>query len=295
MNAFSAAFTWAVNAFALAWIPCPSAWLADRLLNDRTRDFRNLCFPVATLNLDGTGVINRLCYIANDFSSLGFLDRNHNRVVDNLFVSFTNWLHNGVVDYTLASLVDRLANGVIDDLAVGLVHRLHDCVVDDLAVGLVHRLHDRVVDDLAMGLVHRLHAGVIYNLAVCLVDRATYGVRALSRMRFVYGLHNRILSSLGLVYRLAHDTVDRTVTCLLARAADIDYLVFHHRLVFGACTLLSSFFINCAAYCFHDSVGRWAAATIGNTANILVADRSAISGISLTGKCCRKGEHNRHQ
>ena len=295
LNAFYPASTRAVYAAALSRVPSPMTWLANGTTNDRTWNLFGSCFPVAAVDGHGAGVVDRLGNVTNNLTGAGLLLRNHDRVIDNTAVLLTDRNHHRVVDDALASFVHRSLDRVINNAAVRFVHRLHDGVVDHLAVRFVHRLHDRVVDHLAVRLVHRLHHGVVDLTRVSLIHRPANVVRYLASVRFIHGLHDRVLARLGLINRRTHCLIDRAVARFSLHASYVDYLVLHHRLILGAGALLGLLFIDRASHSFHDRVScRYFTATDHTASTILVANGSAVSGVSLTSEGSQRSCNHRY-
>jgi hypothetical protein len=279
LNALNSACSGAVNASASALVPYPGAWLANNASYNRSRNFFLNVFPVSTANLDRLGVV----YWRDDgtyhFASSLFLDRNHYRVVDDLFVSFTNWLHHGVVDHSLASLVNWLANGVVDHLLVSFMNWLHDRVVDDLLVGLYHWDHHCVLNFFGVVMVHGTSNIVCH----------------LTSLGFPNWLHDGVFASASLIDRLANRLRDGSGAGLWYHPSDIDYLVLSDGLILGSHSLNNLLFINCTAYSLHYSVGRWSfTASRYTAAGFFVADRSEVSGLGSTGQRSQQGHQYRH-
>jgi len=273
-----------VYALALGCIPNPCTRLANGAALDRTRNCLGVSIPVSALDLYRSGKVYRLGDVTNNFTSSGLLMRNPNGVVDDSAVLFTNRVHDRVVDDSGTSLVYRATNGVVDHLAVILGNPTHNRVVNNLAMILIDGSLDGVVNYPAVRFTYWTHDGVVNLLRVCLVHRSADSVVYLSRVCLIHRLHNCVLTRLGLAYRPSHCMVDRTVTRFSLHASHVDYLVFCHRLIFGARTLLGSLFVNRASYCFHDCVRSWNFTAICHTTTtILVANRSAIGGVSFPG------------
>ena len=282
LNALDSASTWAVYALALRSVPSPSTRLADGSSANRTRNLFGSLFPMSTINLNGLGVVYWVGDIPYDFTSSCFLLRNHDRVVNNVIMCFINRLHYRVVNHSFTSFVHWAANCVINNSLMCFVNGLVNRVIDHFAVSLVYGLHNRIVDHFAVSLIHRLHDGVVDFACASLVHWSAHIVGHLSSVRLVHRLHDCVLTSFRLVHRLANYLVDSAVTCFLLHASYVNDFVFCHRLVFGSSALLGFLLINRAAHILHDSVRGWSFTAIHHTsATILVANRTAVSGVSL--------------
>jgi hypothetical protein len=255
LYALYAAFAWCVDALACARIIRPRAWLTYSLANNWTSNFFGNCRPASAVDSDFLGVVNWSC----------------NRLGNVTCALFLNWNHDRVVYYMLMSFLNRLHNGVVDDFFPIFPHLSLNCVVDDLFMGLVHRLHDSVVDFFCASLIHRTLYVVRNRLGVSLMHWA----------------HDCVVTSLGLVHRLANGRVDSAITCLWNHPSYVDHFVFLNRLIFGSCTLFGTLFVNRLAYSFHDCVCcSYFATTFSTAATVVVADSAAVSSTCYaTGHC----------
>ena len=252
----------------------------------RTSDFFANSVPMSAVDRYGTGVVNRIGYVANYVTGPGFLLWNHNRVVNYAAVGLLNWVHDGVVDHSFASFNDRLAHCVVDNFAVSFMNWRHDGVVDDLAVGLGYRPFDGVVDDLAVSFVNGFVDRILDLTSAGLGYRTAHVVGYLTRLGTVHRSVDRVSPSLGLVNWLAYRRVDSAVARFTLRASDIDYLVFGNRLVLGACTLLGLLFVDGAANGLHYCVCGRTTAVSNNASATFVTSSATISGIGFTrGEC----------
>jgi hypothetical protein len=213
------------------------------------------------------------------------LNRNHDGVVNNLFMLFTNWLHDSVVDDSLTSLIHWLANCVVDDLFVSFTNWYTNCVIDHLLVCFVHRLHDCVVNNLLVLLTYR-HTNCVLNFfGVCVVHWTTNVVRYLSCFSVVDWLHDGVFTSPSLINWLANRLIDGSHACFALHASNIDYLVFGNRLILGASALLYLLFVNYFTNSLHYCVSRRCTYTSFTSATILVAYSSTVVGVGSTGHC----------
>ena len=287
LYALYTASAWAVGALACARIIRPSTWLTHSLANNWSCNFFGNRRPASAVDSDFLGIVDWCCDCLDNVPCALFLNWHHDRVVDYMLMSFLNWLHHGVVDNFFTVFPHLSLNCVVDDLFMGLMHRLHDGVVDNLFVCFVHRSLNRVVDDLFMGLVHRLHDSVVNFTSPSLVHRTAYVVRNRLGMRLMNWTHYRVVASLGLVVWCANRLVDSAITCLGNHPSDVDHFVFCYVLIFGACTLFGTLFVNRLAYSFHDCVCRSdVAATFSTATTVVVANSAAISSVGYaTGHC----------
>ena len=249
------ASAWAVCALACARIIRPCAWLTYSLANNWTSNFFGNGRPASAVDSDFLGIVNWSCDRLDNVPCALFLNWNHDRVVDYMLMSFLNWLHHGVVD----------------NFFTVLPHLSLNCVVDDLFMGLVHRLHDSVVNFTSPSLVHR----------------TDYVVRNRLGMRLMNWTHYRVVASLGLVVWSANRLVDSAITCLGNHPSYVDHFVFGYVLIFGACTLFGTLFVNRFAYSLHDCVScSDVAAAFSTATTVVVANSAAISSIGYaTGHC----------
>jgi hypothetical protein len=281
------ASAWAVCALACARIIRPCAWLTYSLANNWTSNFFGNRRPASAVDSDFLGVVNWSCDCLHNVTCALFLNWNHDRVVDYMLMCFMNWLHNGVVNNFFAVFPHLSLNRVVDDLFMGLVYRGHDGVVNNLRVCFVDWSANCVVDDLFMGLVHRLHDSVVNFSCASLIHRTAYVVRNRLGVSLMNWSHYRVVTSLGLVVRCANRLVDSAITCLGYHPSYVDHFVFCHRLIFGACTLFGTLFVNRFAYSLHDCVScSYFAAAFSTAATVVVADSAAISSVGYaTGHC----------
>jgi hypothetical protein len=181
------AWTRLVDTAALAWIPYQASRLTHGLGADLARDLILLSFPMASLDLDGLGVLHRHADGVVHFSLTSFPNRLADGVAPRL--GFPDWLADGVANFLLTCFPNRLADGV----------------------GALTSFPNRLADGVAprLGFPDRLADGVANFLLTCFPDR----------------LANSVGSSLGFPDWFADGVANFFLTLFRNHACDIDDFV----------------------------------------------------------------------
>ncbi|EMI16742.1 hypothetical protein RMSM_06344 [Rhodopirellula maiorica SM1] len=254
LNAFYAAFAWAVYAAASRRIVSPSSGLTNGTTHHFARDRFSNGVPVTTFDLDGLGV----------------LLRNDNAVVLSANALLFHGVVDRVVDRTRFLLTNRYHHGVVDGLAVVFTHRVHDSVIYCLSASFPHRLTHGVVDHLLVSLVHRLHDRVVDRLGVLFVNRLAHRVVDHSRASFVNGLHHGVVDRLGTIFnvRNVHSVLNFTSRRDRNHAAAGHFLIFVVSFIASAVTSLFDLLVNRFAYVAHDGVSTTSNGTVINDGSV---------------------------
>ena len=240
LNALSTAFPRCVNTFAGTRVVRPCSWFANGFPHYRTGDSFSLCFPMATFDRYGAGVLFGNAHTVLLCSHFLFA----NGVIDSVIFlpgfCFINRLTDGVLDCFGLGLVNRLANGVVDGFCTSLVDRFFYCVVDRTLMSLVNRLANGVFDGLFASLVDWATHRVVDCLLVLFVNRLTNGVIGRPCPCFVGGDH--------------HCVIDVPSSCLWDKSTALNLTVLVVDLIFCAITSFFDLVVNRFAYGAHASV-----------------------------------------
>jgi hypothetical protein len=279
LNAFYSAGAWAVYVSARRRIEDPSAWLTYGSANDWTSNFFRRCLPATAVDRNSLGVVDRFGDGVVNCSFACFCNRNHYRVVDDMVMRFHDFVHHRVVDYLFVRFTNRGHDGIVHNFGVCFVHRSLDCVVDHSLMGFANWNADRVVDDLAMGFIHR----------------ARYVVGNLLGTSFVDGSSYRIVANTGVGFANWHvDNVRHFFVVSFSFVTNsIDRLVFVHDLINGLGTGNCFGFVDGPPNCFHYGVSCWTARVNNVATAVFITDRAAICSLSSASAksrqhCCER-------